>query len=54
MDSFTKVVLSTTLKKDVPQLATEAQTSDLEAAHSVMNQFCPKMIGFSYEGMHSR
>jgi solute carrier family 8 (sodium/calcium exchanger) len=30
------------------------QTSCLEGFHSVLNQFSPKMIGYSYPGMFRR
>ncbi len=31
-----------------------AQTSSLEGFHSVVNQFSPKMIGYSFPGMFCR
>lgn len=48
------VISSCQMKKDIPMLSTCQQTSELEAYHSVINHFAPKMIGFSYHGMHSR
>ncbi|KAL5019111.1 hypothetical protein ScPMuIL_004833 [Solemya velum] len=45
---------SVQMKKDVPKLSCGQKTSDLEAFHSVVNQFAPKMIGFSYSGMENR
>ena len=40
--------------KDVRQLSPHGQTSSLEAFHSVINHFAPKMLHFPYEGMDSR
>lgn len=40
--------------KDVRQLSPEGQTSSLEAFHSVVNHFAPKMLHFPYEGMNAR
>lgn len=48
------VISSCQMKKDIPMLSTCQQTSELEAYHSMINHFAPKMIGFSYHGMHSR
>ncbi|XP_057690491.1 uncharacterized protein LOC130914917 isoform X2 [Corythoichthys intestinalis] len=40
--------------KDVCSMSALGQTSGLEAFHSLVNQFAPKMFQFSYRGMHSR
>ncbi|XP_060077692.1 uncharacterized protein LOC132557213 [Ylistrum balloti] len=48
------VILSNQMKKDIPMLSTGQQTSSIEAYHSVINHFAPKMIGFSYHGMICR
>lgn len=48
------VISTCQMKKDIPMLSTNQQTSELEAYHSVINHFAPKMIGFSYHGMQSR
>ncbi|XP_021359108.1 uncharacterized protein LOC110454083 [Mizuhopecten yessoensis] len=48
------ILSSTYLKRDIPMLSSGQQTSHLEAYHSVINHFAPKMIGFSYHGMQSR
>ena len=39
------------LVKGIKQASPMEQTSCLEGFHSVLNQFSPKMIGYSYKGM---
>ncbi|ELT96829.1 hypothetical protein CAPTEDRAFT_225143 [Capitella teleta] len=51
---FEDLVSITQMRKDIPMLSPMEQTSELEAYHSVVNQFSPKMIGFSYFGMTCR
>ena len=42
------------LVKRIKQASPIEQTSCLEGFHSVLNQFSPKMIGYSYRGMFCR
>lgn len=42
------------LLKDVGKLSGDLQTWSLEAYHSLVNQFAPKMCAYSYEGMKCR
>jgi len=53
-EKLVNLMTSQQMKKDDPKLSGGKQTSDLEAYHSLVNQFAPKMIGFSYNGMESR
>jgi hypothetical protein len=39
------------LMNGIKQASPIGQTSCLEGFHSVLNQFSPKMIGYSYPGM---
>ena len=48
------IIQSRQILKDVPKLSPGAQTAVLEAFHSVVNHFAPKMYGFSYYGMLCR
>ncbi|KAJ8309513.1 hypothetical protein KUTeg_014387 [Tegillarca granosa] len=49
-----ELVHSRQMEMNIPMLSTNQQTSDLEACHSVINHFAPKMIGFLYPGQQSR
>lgn len=42
------------LMKGIKQASPFAQTSCLEGFHSLLNQFAPKMITYSYIGMYCR
>lgn len=42
------------LKKGIMKASPIEQTSCLEGFHSVLNQFSPKMIGYTYTGMFCR
>ena len=42
------------LVKGIKQASPFAQTSRLEGFHSLLNQFAPKMIAYSYVGMYCK
>ena len=48
------IICNNRLLVDVQKLLAEKQTSSLESYHSVVNHFAPKLIAFSYIGMHCR
>jgi hypothetical protein len=45
---------NTRLMNGIKKASPFGQTSALEGFHSVLNQFSPKMIGYSYRGMFCR
>ena len=49
-----KALTSDSLKKGIMQASPSAQTDCLEGFHSVLNQFAPKIIAYSYLGMYCR
>ncbi|XP_057713474.1 uncharacterized protein LOC130929879 [Corythoichthys intestinalis] len=49
-----KLICGSKLLADIRRLSPVYQTSHLEAFHSLVNHFTPKMFAFSYEGMLSR
>jgi len=48
------VLKKTALVKGIKKASPVAQTSCLEGFHSVINQYAPKMIAYSYQGMYCR
>ena len=48
------IIHSRQMKRDIKMLSPDLQTSNLEAYHSTINHFAPKMNKFSYKGMQSR
>lgn len=48
------IIHSRQMKKDIRMLSPQLQTANLEAYHSLINHFAPKMNKFSYQGMQSR
>ncbi|KAK3745840.1 hypothetical protein QZH41_014931 [Actinostola sp. cb2023] len=53
-DRVCKVLTTDSLKRGIKQASPWAQTSCLEGFHSLLNQFAPKMIAYSYAGMYCR
>ena len=48
------IILNKNLLGDITKLSPSYQTSSLESYHSVVNHFAPKLLGFSFVGMHCR
>ena len=48
------IICNNKLLVDVQKLSPQQQTSSLESYHSVVNHFAPKLLAFSYIGMHCR
>ena len=42
------------LLEDIKKLSPHQKTGGLESYYSVINHFAPKLLGFSYVGMHCR
>ncbi|XP_048733591.2 uncharacterized protein LOC125649824 [Ostrea edulis] len=53
-EKMSDLILSKQMKKDIPKLSPLFQTSQIEAFHSTINHFAPKMVSFSYHGMYCR
>jgi hypothetical protein len=49
-----KALKNKRLKKGIQKASPLSQTSCVEGFHSVLNQFAPKMIAYSYPGMYIR
>ncbi|KAL5011915.1 hypothetical protein ScPMuIL_010466 [Solemya velum] len=50
-EKISDILTTVQMKKDVHKLSPKYQTSGIEAFHSTVNHFAPKMIGFSFHGM---
>ena len=53
-EKLCSTLTKSSLVKGIKQASPFAQTSCLEGFHSVLNQFAPKMIAYSYLGMYCR
>ena len=53
-EHLSDLLIKPRLIKDIRMLSTGPQTSSLEAYHSVVNHFAPKLLSYSYEGMKCR
>jgi len=53
-DRLVSALTKPSLVKGIKQASPQAQTSCLEGFHSVVNQFAPKMIAYTYTGMLCR
>ena len=53
-ESLIELIVKPTFMRDIRQLSPLAQTSGLEAFHSVVIHFVPKMLSYSYKEMLCR
>ena len=53
-EKLSDIILSPHLHKALEKLSPVYQTSSLEAYHSVVNHFAPKLLAFSYTGIYCR
>jgi len=53
-EKLVSVLTNNSLVKGIKQASPFSQTSCLEGFHSLLNQFAPKMIAYSYIGMYCR
>jgi hypothetical protein len=53
-EKFVSIISAKYFQRDVAKLSSAAQTFSVEAYHSVVNHFAPKMFAFSFEGMQCR
>lgn len=53
-EKFSSLVRNQNLCTDIKKLSTTYQTSRVEAFHSVIIHYAPKLVAFSYAGMKAR
>ena len=53
-EKICEIIRNKTFCKDIQNMSNSYQTSRLEAFHSIVMQFAPKITAFSYLGMKSR
>ena len=53
-EKLNDVICNAKLLADIMKLSPHQQTSCVESYHSVINHFAPKLLAFSYTGMHCR
>ena len=53
-EKLSDIILNKQLCNDLEKFLPVYQTSSLEAYHSVVNHFAPKLLAFSYTGIYCR